>query len=182
MSNYLPWIIVIGKNRIINIWSSSALLHRPVPRESPTWWPCREATHLLHSSIFFSTGLFPDVGGGHFLPRLQGKLGVFLALTGFRLRGRDVHRAGVATHFVESAKVGGLALGWLTSRANSLFNCCDTWCHHWITSCCSLRELWNTEDDYLHCKKKNNITERRFSSQNFAKKYEILSFKSKFYE
>ncbi|KAM3607180.1 uncharacterized protein V6R79_002950 [Siganus canaliculatus] len=50
-------------------------------------------------------GLFPDVGGGYFLPRLQGKLGLFLALTGFRLRGRDVHRAGIATHFVESQKI-----------------------------------------------------------------------------
>uniref|UniRef100_A0AAR2LK92 3-hydroxyisobutyryl-CoA hydrolase n=1 Tax=Pygocentrus nattereri TaxID=42514 RepID=A0AAR2LK92_PYGNA len=53
-------------------------------------------------------GLFPDVGGGYFLPRLQGKLGLFLALTGFRLRGRDVQRAGVATHFVESEKLGAL--------------------------------------------------------------------------
>ncbi len=52
-----------------------------------------------------SIGLFPDVGGGYFLPRLQGKLGLFLALTGFRLKGRDVQRAGVATHFVQSDKV-----------------------------------------------------------------------------
>ncbi|AWP12620.1 putative lanosterol synthase-like isoform 7, partial [Scophthalmus maximus] len=50
-------------------------------------------------------GLFPDVGGGYFLPRLRGRLGLFLALTGFRLKGRDVHRAGVATHFVESKKI-----------------------------------------------------------------------------
>ncbi|XP_034042771.1 3-hydroxyisobutyryl-CoA hydrolase, mitochondrial isoform X2 [Thalassophryne amazonica] len=50
-------------------------------------------------------GLFPDVGGGYFLPRLRGKLGLFLALTGFRLKGRDVQRAGVATHFVESQKI-----------------------------------------------------------------------------
>ena len=27
-------------------------------------------------------GLIPDVGGGHFLPRLKGQLGMFLALTG----------------------------------------------------------------------------------------------------
>lgn len=27
-------------------------------------------------------GLFPDVGGSHFLPRLGGRLGIFLALTG----------------------------------------------------------------------------------------------------
>uniref|UniRef100_A0A8C2ZMG1 3-hydroxyisobutyryl-CoA hydrolase n=1 Tax=Cyclopterus lumpus TaxID=8103 RepID=A0A8C2ZMG1_CYCLU len=50
-------------------------------------------------------GLFPDVGGGFFLPRLRGKLGMFLALTGFRLKGRDVQRAGVATHFVERKKI-----------------------------------------------------------------------------
>lgn len=53
-------------------------------------------------------GLFPDVGGGYFLPRLQGKLGLFLALTGFRLKGRDVQRSGVATHFVESQKMDAL--------------------------------------------------------------------------
>ncbi|XP_039613830.1 3-hydroxyisobutyryl-CoA hydrolase, mitochondrial [Polypterus senegalus] len=53
-------------------------------------------------------GLFPDVGGGFFLPRLRGKLGLFLALTGFRLKGRDVQLAGLATHFVESQKLAAL--------------------------------------------------------------------------
>nr|XP_045004367.1 3-hydroxyisobutyryl-CoA hydrolase, mitochondrial [Jaculus jaculus] len=53
-------------------------------------------------------GLFPDVGGGYFLPRLQGKLGYLLALTGFRLKGRDVYRAGIATHFVDSTKLSML--------------------------------------------------------------------------
>ncbi|XP_055677929.1 3-hydroxyisobutyryl-CoA hydrolase, mitochondrial isoform X2 [Lutzomyia longipalpis] len=50
-------------------------------------------------------GLFPDVGGGYFLPRLRGKLGMFLGLTGFRLKGRDVEKAGVATHYCESARI-----------------------------------------------------------------------------
>lgn len=53
-------------------------------------------------------GLFPDVGGGYFLPRLAGKLGIYLALTGFRLKGRDVFWAGVATHFVDSSKLSAL--------------------------------------------------------------------------
>jgi len=53
-------------------------------------------------------GLFPDVGGGYFLPRLGGKLGTYLALTGFRLKGRDVQKAGIATHFVESSKLDDL--------------------------------------------------------------------------
>uniref|UniRef100_A0A3Q3H255 3-hydroxyisobutyryl-CoA hydrolase n=1 Tax=Labrus bergylta TaxID=56723 RepID=A0A3Q3H255_9LABR len=69
-------------------------------------------------------GLFPDVGGGYFLPRLQGKLGLFLALTGFRLKGRDVQRAGVATHFVESMKRllqdrCSVGEGWVTAPLES---------------------------------------------------------------
>lgn len=65
-------------------------------------------------------GLFPDVGGGWFLPRLHAdhggdeddpmfaggrvgsSLGMWLALTGERLKGGDVAAAGVATNFVES--------------------------------------------------------------------------------
>ncbi|MEM9937811.1 MAG: enoyl-CoA hydratase/isomerase family protein [Pseudomonadota bacterium] len=47
-------------------------------------------------------GLFPDVGGGWFLPRLDGELGTWLALTGARLKGGDVAQAGVATHFIPS--------------------------------------------------------------------------------
>uniref|UniRef100_A0AAY4EGT0 3-hydroxyisobutyryl-CoA hydrolase n=1 Tax=Denticeps clupeoides TaxID=299321 RepID=A0AAY4EGT0_9TELE len=65
-------------------------------------------------------GLFPDVGGGYFLPRLKGKLGLFLALTGFRLKGRDVLRAGVATHFVESEKVSVSIYGKMRMPAESV--------------------------------------------------------------
>ena len=35
-------------------------------------------------------GLFPDVGGSFFLPRLSGELGTFLALTGHRLKGQSL--------------------------------------------------------------------------------------------
>lgn len=50
-------------------------------------------------------GFFPDVGSSHFMPRLQGRLGIFLALTGTRLAGRDIFEAGIATHFVPSANL-----------------------------------------------------------------------------
>jgi enoyl-CoA hydratase len=52
-------------------------------------------------------GLFPDVGGGWFLPRLpEPELGTWLALTGERLKGEDCVTAGVATHYVPSELLG----------------------------------------------------------------------------
>jgi enoyl-CoA hydratase/carnithine racemase len=53
-------------------------------------------------------GLFPDVGGSHFLPRMPGEIGMYLALTGTRLKTEDCIYAGVATHFVPAAKWGEL--------------------------------------------------------------------------
>ncbi|CAG2105580.1 unnamed protein product [Medioppia subpectinata] len=53
-------------------------------------------------------GFFPDVGASHFLPRLPGKLGLFLGLTGHRLTGRDIVKAGVGTHFVPSDRLNEL--------------------------------------------------------------------------
>lgn len=53
-------------------------------------------------------GLFPDVGGGWFLPRLAGELGTWLALTGARLKGADVNAAGIATHMVPSEDLADL--------------------------------------------------------------------------
>ncbi|XP_065882794.1 3-hydroxyisobutyryl-CoA hydrolase, mitochondrial-like isoform X2 [Dysidea avara] len=54
-------------------------------------------------------GFFPDVGGSYFLPRLQGSLGMFLALTGCRLKSRDVYHAGIGTHFITSDKLPELS-------------------------------------------------------------------------
>ena len=47
-----------------------------------------------------SIGLFPDVGGGWYLPRLPGRIGQYMALTGTRLDGGDCAYFGLATHFV----------------------------------------------------------------------------------
>ena len=46
-------------------------------------------------------GLFPDVGGGWYLPRLPGRVGEFMALTGARLDGAECQYLGLATHYVE---------------------------------------------------------------------------------
>ena len=53
-------------------------------------------------------GLFPDVGGGWHLPRLPGEAGMWLALTGARIKGADCLLLGIATDYVESAKVEAL--------------------------------------------------------------------------
>ena len=50
-------------------------------------------------------GLFPDVGGGWFLPRLPGETGMWLGLTGARLKAADCLLLGLATDFVEQARV-----------------------------------------------------------------------------
>ncbi|XP_056391937.1 3-hydroxyisobutyryl-CoA hydrolase, mitochondrial isoform X2 [Hyla sarda] len=70
-------------------------------------------------------GLFPDVGGGYFLPRLPGKIGLFIALTGFRLKGRDVQKAGIATHFVDSQKIPSLEKDLQSLKSPSKENICD---------------------------------------------------------
>lgn len=47
-------------------------------------------------------GLFPDVGGGYFLPRLPGHVGMYLGLTGARIKAADCLYAGLADTFVPS--------------------------------------------------------------------------------
>jgi enoyl-CoA hydratase len=53
-------------------------------------------------------GLFPDVGGGWFLPRMPGETGIWLALTGARMKAAECLSLGIATHYVESSKLEAL--------------------------------------------------------------------------
>ncbi len=52
---------------------------------------------------------FPDVGATHFLPRLPGRLGLYLGLTGTRMNGADAVHAGLATHFVPRERLPALS-------------------------------------------------------------------------
>ena len=56
-----------------------------------------------------SIGLFPDVGASYVLPRLQGRLGLYIGLTGTRLGAADCLTAGLATHFVGPERLADLA-------------------------------------------------------------------------
>ena len=54
-------------------------------------------------------GFFPDIGSTYFLPRLPEGVGMWLGLTGARIRGIDAVAVGLATHFVASADLAGVA-------------------------------------------------------------------------
>jgi enoyl-CoA hydratase len=62
-------------------------------------------------------GLFPDVGGGWFLPRMPGHIGLWLALTGARIKAADCELVGVATDYVESGKIADLKAAILADPA-----------------------------------------------------------------
>ncbi|KAL0083547.1 ClpP/crotonase-like domain-containing protein [Phycomyces blakesleeanus] len=71
--------------------------------------PFRIATEkTLFAMPETAIGFLPDVGGSFFLPRLDGELGTYLGLTGFRLKAVDVLYAGIATHFVPSSRLEDL--------------------------------------------------------------------------
>lgn len=53
-------------------------------------------------------GFFPDVGASFFLPRMDGALGLYLALTSERLKGPEVFFSGVATHYLHSSSLPDL--------------------------------------------------------------------------
>jgi enoyl-CoA hydratase len=53
-------------------------------------------------------GLFPDVGGGWHLSRLPGATGVWLALTGARLKAEGCLTLGIATHVLPSTALAEL--------------------------------------------------------------------------
>jgi enoyl-CoA hydratase len=55
-------------------------------------------------------GFFPDVGATYVLPRLGGGLGLYLGLTGARLKAADCLEAGLATHYVPGARLPALEL------------------------------------------------------------------------
>lgn len=62
-------------------------------------------------------GLFPDVGGGWWLPRMPGETGLWLALTGARIKAADCLLLGIATDYVPSEHIEGLKAAILRDPA-----------------------------------------------------------------
>ncbi len=70
--------------------------------------PCRyrvATERTLFAMPETAIGLFPDVGGGWYLPRTPGHIGLWLALTGARLGAADCELIGVATDCIDSTDV-----------------------------------------------------------------------------
>jgi 3-hydroxyisobutyryl-CoA hydrolase len=66
--------------------------------------PFRIATeNTLFAMPETTIGFFPDVGASFFLPRMEGSLGIYLALTSEQLKGVDAFYHGIATHYIHSS-------------------------------------------------------------------------------
>ncbi|MGH7122778.1 MAG: enoyl-CoA hydratase/isomerase family protein [Stellaceae bacterium] len=65
-------------------------------------------------------GLFPDVGATRYLNRCPGRIGLYLALTGARIKSADMLYVGFATHCVRHERLGDLteALSSIAWRAD----------------------------------------------------------------
>ncbi|KAI7861677.1 ClpP/crotonase-like domain-containing protein, partial [Spinellus fusiger] len=71
--------------------------------------PFRIATEkTIFSLPEVSIGAFLSSGSSFFLPKLDGEVGTYLALTGDRLQGIDTFFAGIATHYVPSSRLPAL--------------------------------------------------------------------------
>jgi enoyl-CoA hydratase len=73
--------------------------------------PCRMRLATLRTTFAMpetGIGLFPDVGGGWHLSRLPDQTGLWLALTGARIKAADCLALGLASHVAATEAVGDL--------------------------------------------------------------------------
>lgn len=78
--------------------------------------PVRVVTErTLYAMPETGIGLFPDVGGGWFLPRMPGQTGIWLALTGARIKAADCLPLEVGTHFIPIEQIEAFKLALIES-------------------------------------------------------------------
>lgn len=65
-----------------------------------------------------SFGYFNDAGASYFLSRLPNNIGIYLGVTGARLKGYDMKKIGLATHFVESRKLDDLEKALISCKTD----------------------------------------------------------------
>ena len=76
--------------------------------------------HTMFAMPETGIGLFPDVGGAYFLPRLPGRIGLYLALTGARMKAADALYGDVGDAYVPAGRLQELirALAELDGRGD----------------------------------------------------------------
>ena len=83
--------------------------------------PYRVATeHAMFAMPETAIGFFPDIGATFFLPRLPGRIGTYLGLTGARMQGADAVHAGLGTHFCPRARLASLSEALAEDGAGAL--------------------------------------------------------------
>lgn len=95
----------MSKTRQISLWNGICM----GGGVGLTWHsPVRVATdNSMYAMPETAIGFFTDVGGSYFLSRVRNdiSLGLYLGLTGQRVKSRDLVKWGIATHFVEQDKM-----------------------------------------------------------------------------
>jgi enoyl-CoA hydratase/carnithine racemase len=83
--------------------------------------PYRVATeHAMFAMPETAIGFFPDIGATFFLPRLPGRIGFYLGLSGARVQGPDAVHAGLATQFSPRAQLAALSRALASDGAGAL--------------------------------------------------------------
>jgi enoyl-CoA hydratase/carnithine racemase len=83
--------------------------------------PYRVATeHAMFAMPETAIGFFPDIGATFFLPRLPGRIGTYLGLTGARMQGTDAVHAGLATQLTPRAQLAALSAALAQDGAGAL--------------------------------------------------------------
>jgi enoyl-CoA hydratase/carnithine racemase len=63
---------------------------------------------LLFAMPETGIGFFPDVGGTYFLPRMRSAMGIYMGLTGARVKSDEAMYLGIATHKVASHAISAI--------------------------------------------------------------------------
>ena len=73
--------------------------------------PIRVATEIsMYAMPETGIGFFTDVGGSYFLPRVKNNpsIGLYLAMTGHRLKAKELCAWGIATHYIPTDSLDNL--------------------------------------------------------------------------
>eukprot|EP01133_Synstelium_polycarpum_P015436 gene15436-18306_t len=88
----------------------------------------------IYSIADCAIGFFPDAGNSRFLARLEGNLGMYLALTGRRLRGAELMECGIGNFYIRTNQIQHIDQ-WLArvpvNRPDRLLVNLDTHTENW---------------------------------------------------